>query len=85
MEGKLCCELIQDIFDDYGGIIVIGLLVTDDDSTIRSHCTNKKEVVKLEGDTPAPIFLADPGNRIKLMDKAIFNVAQKAKIPMKSN
>ena len=43
MEAKLCCELLDEISETFDGLVVIGSLVTDDDSTIRSHCTNANE------------------------------------------
>jgi hypothetical protein len=44
MESKLCCELLDEMCAEFEGLVVIGSLVTDDDSTIRSHCTNKTKV-----------------------------------------
>ena len=43
MEAKLCCELLDEMSETFDGLVVIGSLVTDDDSTIRSHCTNANE------------------------------------------
>ena len=54
-------------------------VMNDDDSTMRSHCTNAKEGGKLKDDIPTPLFLADPGHRIKLMGKDVFGVVQKTK------
>ena len=81
MESKLCCELLDEMCAEFEGLVVIGSLVTDDDSTIRSHCTNKNEGGKLDETTPTPLFLADPGHRIKVMGKAVFGVVQKTKNP----
>ena len=79
MEAKLCCELLDEMSATFDGLVVIGSLVTDDDSTIRSQCTNANEGRKLKEETPTPLFLADPGHRIKLMGKAAFGVVQKTK------
>ena len=73
------CQLLEEMYDAFDGIVVIGLLVTDDDSTIRSHCTNVKEGSELKEQTPTPLFLADPGHCINLMGKAVFGVVQKTK------
>ena len=62
-------------------MVVLGALVTDDDSTIRARCKNHSEGGKLTGNIPTPKFLADPGNRIKVMGKAIFKVVTKTKNP----
>ena len=77
----MCCELLDEMSTTFDGLVVIGSLVTDDDSTIRSHCTNKNEGGKLNEVTPTPLFLADPSHRIKLMGKAVFGVVQKTKNP----
>ena len=64
-------------------MVVLGALVTDDDSTIRSRCKNHTEGGKVSENIPTPKFLTDPGHRIKVMGKAIFKVMTKTKKQMK--
>ena len=81
MEARLCVQLVEKMSSKFGGMVVLGALVTDDDSTIRSRCRNHSEGGKLSGEIPTPKFLADPGHRIKVMGKAIFKVVTKTKNP----
>ena len=57
--------------------------MTDDDSTMRAHCANKKNGGKLNDDIPEPQFLADPSHRVKVMAKPLFAMATKTKDPQK--
>ena len=41
MEAKLCEDLITKIYNGFQGCVVVGGLVTNDDSTIRSRCKNE--------------------------------------------
>ena len=79
MESTLCVELLEKISSDYEGRVHVGELVTDDDSTIRSRCRNKKDGGTVRDDVRTPVFLADPSHRVKVMGKAIFKLVSKTK------
>ena len=71
MESQLCEELITKMYEDFEGCVVVGGLVTDDDSTIRSRCKNVEEGGRLAAGIPTPVFYADSGHRIKVIGKAL--------------
>ena len=79
MESTLCVELLEKISGDYEERVHVGELVTDDDSTIRSRCQNKKDGGTVRDDVRTPVLLADPGHRVKVMGKAIFKLVGKTK------
>ena len=65
----------------FDGLVYVEEIVTDDDSTMRSHCKNKKNGGNLPDEIPQPIFLADPSHRIKVMCKPIFAMVSNNKDP----
>ena len=79
MEARCCCTLLEEVSNKYDGIVTVGALVTDDDSTLCSHCRISDEGGKLDGTTPIPRFLADPGYRVKVIGKALFGLVTKTK------
>ena len=79
MEARCCCTLLEEVCRKFDGIVTVGCLVTDDDSTLRSHCKTSGEGGKLAETTPTPRFLADPGHRIKVIGKALFGLVTKTK------
>ena len=74
MESSLALDLISDTYRKFGGNVFIEKVVSDDDSTMRSHCKNEKNGGKLVDTIPEPEFLADPSHRIKVMVKPIFKL-----------
>ena len=79
MEARCCCTLLEEVCRKFDGIVTVGCLVTDDDSTLRSHCKTSGEGGKLAETTPTPRFLTDPGHRIKVIGKALFGLVTKTK------
>ena len=65
MEAKLALILLEKVFKETAGKVYVTEMVTDDDSTIRSHCKNINMGGKLLDCIPQPLFLADPSHRIK--------------------
>ena len=74
MESSICRNLLEEINAFTKGRVSIGTLVTDDDSTLRSHCRTLENGGKLLKGVPGPLFLADPSHRIKVMTKGIFTL-----------
>ena len=61
MEATVAIELSIDLHDgDYG--IFIDKIVSDDDSTMRSHLVHEEQGGKLPLHIPPPKFLADPSH-----------------------
>ena len=83
MEAALALELVLRLETMFGGVVYIREIVTDDDSTMRSHLKQKKNGGKLPDRTITPIFLADPSHRIKVMLKPIFAMVTDTKDPDK--
>ena len=81
MEGRCCCTSMEEISAKFEGLVTVGALMTDDDRNIRSRCrsTDDGEGKFLDA-VPTSRFLADPGHRIKVMDKALFDLVTKTKI-----
>ena len=76
MESSLALNLISDVFKKYGGNVFVEKVVSDNDSTMQSHCKSEKKGGKLDDNIPEPMFLADPSHRIKIMVKPIFELCQ---------
>ena len=74
MESILCHDLLTHLHDSTCGKINIGQLVTDDDSTLRQHCSSVENGGKLRTEINQPTFLADPSHRCKVMLKKIFGL-----------
>ena len=55
--------------------------MTDDDSTLRDHCSSAENGGKLRPGMGQPKFLADPTHRTKVMSRPIFNLVQGTKNP----
>ena len=74
MESRVALDFAKDLFNESSQRLFIEHLVTDDDSTIRSLLSHSNESPrgKLPEEIPTPIFLADPGHRVKVMTKPIF-------------
>ena len=74
----MALELVIHLHDHHPNNIIIGSIVSDDDSTMRAHLRNIKDGGKLLDHIPPPIFLADPSHRIKVMSAPVFKMAQKS-------
>ena len=75
MEAAVALEICIDLYDgDYA--IFIKKIVSDDDSTLRSHLVHEEQGGKLPLRIPPPEFLADPSHRIKVMSGPIFSLAK---------
>ena len=65
MEAELDLSFITKIHTKFNGWVYIKDIVSDDDSTLRGHCQNKRNGGKLDDTIPESRFLADPSHRIK--------------------
>ena len=83
MESGLALQLVIAVFEEFDGLVYIKHIVTDDDSTMRSHIKNIKNGGKLPDYIPQPIFKADPSHRIKVMCSPIFAMISDTKDPDK--
>ena len=72
MDSTLCRLILEEVTDMTDGRVSIGTLVTDDDSTLRSHRRRLGNRVKQKEGVPEPIFLVDSSHRVKVMSKPIF-------------
>ena len=81
MESRLAVDLITRTHRDSKGNVIIGTIVSDDDTTLRSNCCNKSKGGLVDDIIPEPTFLADPSHRIKCMVKPIFRLVKKNKDP----
>ena len=83
MEAGVALEMVTNLWKDYNGRLFIEYLVSDDDSSMRSHLRNVENDGKLPIDIPEPIFLADPSHRIKTMCTPIYKMITSTKDPKK--
>ena len=74
MESGLALDLISDIHLKSVENIYVKEMVSDDDSTMRSHLKKAINGDKLNNTIPEPLFLADPSHRNKCMSKPIFKM-----------
>ena len=81
MEATLARTMVEEVSLLSKGKVAIGTMVTDDDSTLRRHCSSTENGGKLLAGVPEPIFLADPGHRVKVMVKPIFTMVTTTKNP----
>ena len=72
-------QLVNEVNQTFDGLVVVGALVTDNDTTLRKQCRSEDEGGKLESGVLTPRFLADPGHRIKVIGKALFGLVTKTK------
>ena len=81
MEALLCRQLVEEIHFRSDGMMKVEDLVTDDDSTLRDHCSSEENGGKLRSGVSQPKFLADPTHRTKVMVRPIFGLVQSTKNP----
>ena len=76
MEAKLALDLLKEIYVVMNEKVRVGEIVTDDDSTLRAYCRNVCNGGKLPDNIPQPVFLADPGHRVKVMVAPVFKLVK---------
>ena len=83
MEAGLAFDLVIKIHEMFKGLVYVKEIITDNDSTMRSHLKNIMNGGKLPDTIIQPIFLADPSHQIKVMCKPVFAMISKTKDPDK--
>ena len=81
MEAAVAMDLIVAVHDKMDSRVYCETLVSDDDSTMRSHLQHSENGGKLDNSIPQPDFLADPSHRIKVMAGSIFKLVKDTKNP----
>jgi len=81
MEAAVAMDLIVAVHDKMDSRVYCETLVSDDDSTMRSHLQHSENGGKLDNSIPQPDFLADPSHRIKVMAAPIFKLVKDTKNP----
>ena len=87
MEASAILKMVEDAF--YNRFIIIDVIVSDDDSTMRAVLKHpsksdrghvlKSSKGKLHTDIPEPSFLADPSQRVKVVAKQIFSIVNESR------
>ena len=83
MEAGVALEMVTEMCQNTDGRLYIELLVSDDDSSMRSHLRHFENDGKLPANVPEPSFLADPSHRIKTMCSPIYKMITGTKDPRK--
>ena len=81
MEAAVAMDLIVAVYEKTDGRVHCEVLVSDDDSTMRSHLQHSENGGKLDGSIPQPDFLADPSHCIKVMAPPIFKLVKDTNNP----
>ena len=81
METVLSLDLLTEVDRKRDHKVYTKDMVTDDDSTMWSHCQNKNNGGKSPNHIPQPNYLADPSHRFKVMVKPFFRMVNTAKYP----
>ena len=76
MEAVSAAELVSRISKDCNGLARVATMISDDDSSMRSHCSHNGG---LPTNVHEPIFLADPSHRCKVIGKPLFKLASQKK------
>ena len=74
MESGMALSFVINVFKKTDGRVSIGVIVSDDNCTMRIHYKQGKDGGKLPNHIPTPMFLAEPSHRIKCMAKPIFKL-----------
>jgi len=74
---KLCIDL-----NDYKYEIYLEFIVSEDDSSMRSHLRYESDGDTLSAHIPPPRFLTDPSHQIKVMAKPIDEMTKKSRAPV---
>ena len=64
--------ILEDVFEKTDRVVTGAEVVSDDDSTLRSHCSSVSNGGKLNVGVCEQNFLADPTHRIKVTVKSVF-------------
>ena len=83
MEAGVALEMVKKLFKDNEGRLFIAYIISDDDSSMRSHLRHIDDGGKLPPNVPQPTFLADPSHRIKTMYSPIYKMITDTKDPNK--
>ena len=83
MEAGVALEMVTNFSNESGGRLFIEYLVSDDDSSLRSHLRHAENGGKLAANVPELSFLADPSHRIKTMCSPIYKMITDTKDPSK--
>ena len=83
MEAGVALEMVKKLCEDYDGRLYTEYIVSDDDSSMRSHLRHIDDGGKLPPNVPQPTFLADPSHRIKTMCSPIYKMITNTKDPSK--
>ena len=81
MEFYLTRKLAEEVHDMSCGVVSVGAMVTDDDSTLWKHCRSVENGGRLKTGIYKPKFLADPSHRAEVMIKPIFSMVGVTKKP----
>ena len=81
MEAGTALDMTVEVYNSMEGRVFIETIVSDDDSTMRSHLQHESNGGKLVETIPQPEFLADPSHRIKVMATPIFGLVKDTKNP----
>ena len=76
MEATTVAELITRISEQFHGKSRVSTIISDDDSSMRSHCSHEGG---LSRHVHEPNFLADPSHRCKIIGKPFFKLASMKK------
>ena len=82
MEAEGLLQILMRLNDKHEGKVHIKAVVSDDDTTMKSVIRHESSVAKkgrLPADIPEPIWLADPGHRIKVVAGKIYALANSNK------
>ena len=79
MEALLYRHMLEALYDTTASKIYVGDIVSDNDSTLRKHCSSVSKGGKLKEEVCEPKFLADPSHRTKVTVKPVFNLVTKTK------
>ena len=87
MEASAILKMVEDAL--YNRFFIVDVIVSDDDSTIRSGLKHpsigvrgqvlKKSKGKLDEEIPEPSFLAYPSHRMKVVAKRIFSIVNESR------
>ena len=83
MEAGVALEMVTNMYNDSDNRLYIEFLVSDNDSSMRSHLRHIENGGKLPANVPEPTFLADPSHRIRTMCSPIYKMITNTKDPRK--
>ena len=79
MASILCRMMLEEVDMLSGGRVVLSEVVSDDDSTLRSHCAAVENDGRLVEGFCEPKFLAVSTHRTKAMVKPVFTLVKRTK------